>query len=202
MAKAEIIKRPVEKIGWDIKKSAWTATIQSLVILVFGIFLVVWPGVTMIVVANVLGAILILSGLYKVINYFVVKGQNDFFNNDLLSGVIAILIGIAVIVIGDDIAGIFRIVIGIWMIYEALVRVNTAIKMNAAGIKSWSYILIVALVMLVLGIFVVFNAGAVMQLIGAMMIITGIVGIVGDVMFIQYVDRVTEAIVGKVKSEK
>lgn len=190
MSKAEIIKRPIEQIGWNIKKSAWSAAIESLVIMVFGILLVAWPDVTVLVVANVLGAIFIVSGIYQIINYFVVKGQQDFFNNGLLTGVLSLLIGIAAIVIGEKIADVFRIIIGIWMIYESLVRVNTAIKLHAAGLKIWSYILIIALVMLVLGVFVTFNSGAVVQLIGWMMILTGIIGIVGDILFIQQVENV------------
>ena len=192
MTKAEVIKRPVEQVSGSIKKQAWSAIIESLVILFFGILLVAWPGVTVYVLANVLGAILICVGIYKIINYFIMKGQNDFFNNDLLSGVLALLIGIAAIVIGEDIAGIFRIIIGIWMVYEALVRINTSIKLYAAGIKSWSYLLIIAIIMLILGIFVTFNTGAVIQLIGWMMIATGIVGILGDVMFIQQVNTVVD----------
>lgn len=192
MSKVEIIKRPVEKIGWDLKKSAWSAAIESLLIMIFGILWVVWPDMTIIVVANILGAIFIASGIYQIINYFIVKGQNDFFNNGLLSGVVALLIGIATIIIGEDIANIFRIIIGIWMVYEALVRVNTAIKLHSAGIKVWSYILIIAIMMLALGIFVTFNSGAVIQLIGWMMILTGVVGIVGDTMFIQQINTVVD----------
>lgn len=192
MSKVEIIKRPIEKLGWDLKKSAWSAAIESLAIMIFGILLVSWPDITIIVVANILGAIFIVSGVYQIINYFVIKGQDDFFNNGLLSGVIALLIGIAAIVIGEDIANVFRIIIGIWMIYESLVRVNTAIKLHSTGVKVWSYILIIALMMLALGIFVTFNSGAVVQLIGWMMIATGIIGIVGDIMFIQQINTVVE----------
>ena len=192
MPKVEMIKRPIEKLGWDLKKSAWSAVAESILIMIFGILLVAWPDITIVVIANILGAIFIVSGIYQIINYFVVKGQNDFFNNGLLSGVVALLIGIAAIVIGEDIANIFRIIIGIWMIYESLVRVNTAIKLHSAGIKVWSYILIIAIMMLALGIFVTFNSGAVVQLIGWMMILTGIVGVVGDAMFIQQINTVIE----------
>ena len=192
MSKVEIIKRPIEQVSGNLKKSAWSAAVESLIIMIFGIFLVVWPDVTILVISNVLGAIFIIGGIYRIINYFVVKGQNDFFNNDLLSGVLFLLIGIAAIVIGEDIASIFRIIVGIWMIYESLVRVNTAIKLHAAGIKVWSYILVIALVMLALGIFVTFNAGAVVQLVGWMMILTGLIGIVGDIMFIQQVNTVVD----------
>ena len=48
MSKVEIIKHPVEKIGWDIKKSAWSAAIESLLIMIFGILLIeqygFWPN--------------------------------------------------------------------------------------------------------------------------------------------------------------
>ena len=200
--KAEIIKRPIERIGSDLKKSAWFAAIESLIILIFGILMVVWPGITILVIANVLGAIFIVSGAYQIINYFVVKGQNDFFNNGLLSGVVALLIGVAAIVIGEDLANVFRVIVGIWMIYESLVRINTAIKLHAVGIKSWSYILIIAICMLVVGIFVTFNQGAVIQLIGWMMILSGIFGIVGDILFIQHVNSVADVLTNKAKTNK
>lgn len=197
MSKVEIVKRPIEKISWDIKKSAWSAALESLMIMIFGILLVAWPDITIIVVANILGAIFIVSGIYQIINYFVVKGQNDFFNNGLLIGVVALLLGIAAIVIGEDIASVFRVIIGIWMIYESLARVNTAIKLHAVGAKVWSYILIIALVMLVLGVFITFNSGAVVQLIGWMMILTGIIGIVGDIMFLQQTNVIIDKILKK-----
>ena len=192
MSKAEVIKHPVEKIGWDIKKSAWSAAIESLMIMIFGILLVSWPDITIIVVANILGGIFIVNGIYQIINYFIVKGQNDFFNNGLLAGVVSTLIGITAIVIGEDIAYVFRVVIGIWMIYEALVRVNTSIKLYSVGVKVWKYILIIALVMLALGVFITFNTGAIVQLIGWIMIITGVIGVVGDTMFIQQVNTIVE----------
>lgn len=202
MTKAKIIKHPVEQIGINIKRKAWFAIIESLVVLIFGILIVVWPNITILVAANILGVIFIASGIYQIINYFVVKGQTDFFNNGLLAGVLSLIVGIAAIVIGEDLANIFRIVIGIWLIYESLVRMNTAIKLHAVGVKAWSYILIIAICMLVVGIFITFNTGAVMMLIGWMMILSGIFSIVSDVMFIQYVDTVTDAITGKNKKEE
>lgn len=194
MPKTEIVKRPIERINWDLKKSAWSAAIESIVIMVLGILFVVWPEITINVIANILGAIFIVSGIYQIINYFLIKGQNDFFNNGLLSGVVFLLIGIAAIVIGEDIANIFRVIIGIWMVYESLVRINTAIKLHSADIKIWSYVLCIALVMLALGLFVAFNSGAAVQLIGGVMIATGIIGIIGDAMFIQQVNTLVEKI--------
>lgn len=199
MAKVEIIKHSAEKISGNLKQSAWMAVIESLATIVIGILLVVWPDVVIKVIAYVVGIFFIVKGAYQIINYFVVKGQADFFNNGLLFGIISVLVGITALVIGEEIANIFRIIIGIWMIYESLVRINTAIKLHAANIQAWKYILILALIMLVLGMFVTFYSGAIITLIGWMMVLVGIVGIIGDVMFIQYVDTLITKITGSTK---
>lgn len=202
MAKTEVIKQPIDKVSGNLKKSAWSAIFESLITIILGILLIAWPDTVIKVVAYVVGAFLIIKGSYQVINYFIVKGQNDFFNNNLLAGVISLLIGLALLLIGEEIVNVFRIVIGIWMIYESLVRINTAIKLHAADIPAWKYMLVLALMMLVLGAFVTFYSGAVVTLIGWMMILAGIIGIVSDAMFVQYVNKIADALTGKASKEK
>ena len=192
MAKPEIIKHPIEKIGSNIKRSAWSAIIESFALVVLGTLLIIWPEIMIKIVAYLVGAFFIVKGGFQIINYFVEKGQRDYFNNGLLAGVVSVLIGIATLIIGEDIAGIFRVIIGIVIIYESLVRINTATKLASAGINDWKYLTVLSLIMLVLGIFVTFNTGAVVALIGAMMVVTGIIGIIGDAMFIKHVNIVIE----------
>ena len=196
MPKEEIIKRPVKTISGNLKQSAWMAVIESLATIIIGILLIAWPDVVVKTIAYIVGFFFIVKGAYQVINYFMVKGQNDFFNNGLLFGVVSILIGLAALLIGEEIANIFRIVVGIWMIYESLVRINTATKLYSAGIAAWKYILILALAMLILGVFITFYNGAVVTLIGWIMVLSGVIGIVGDIMFIQHVNTITAKITG------
>lgn len=195
--KAEIIKHPVEQISGDVKQSAWVAIIESLATIILGIFLIAFPDAVIKVIAYIVGIFLVIKGAYQIINYFVVKGQNDYFNNNLLFGIISGLVGIAALVMGEEIAGIFRVVIGIWIIYESLVRVNTAIKLHAAGIEAWKISLVLALAMLVVGVFITFFEGAVVTLIGWMLILSGVIGIIGDVMFIQNVNSLVDKLTGK-----
>lgn len=190
MSKVEIIKRPIEQIGGDIKKTAWSSVVESLAILVLGILFIAWPDTMIKVVAYIVGVFFIVKGAFQIINYFVEKGQRDFFNNNLLMGTISVLVGITALVMGEDIANVFRIVVGIFLIYESLARVNTAIKLNAAGIPIWKYVLILALVVLVLGVFVTFNDIA--TVIGWIMVLAGLIGIVGDVIFVQQVNNIVE----------
>lgn len=198
MTKAEVIKRPIEKVSSSLKQSAWMAIFESLITAILGIFLAVWPDTVIKVIAYVVGVFFVVKGAYQIVNYFLAKGQKDFFNNNLLYGIISALVGISALVMGEKIANVFCLIIGIWLVYESLVRMNTAIKLHSANIGIWKYVLIIALLMLVIGIFVVFYQGeAVIILSGWMMIVSGIIGILGDVMFIQQVNALADKLTGK-----
>lgn len=197
MKKTEIIKRPVEQVGSSIKKLAWSAVMESLALIVLGILFIVLQETIVKILAYLIGVFFLVKGGFQIVSYYMEKGQNDLFNNGLLSGVVSVLIGVALLIVGEDIANVFRVVIGVIIIYESLVRINTASKLSVAKIDAWKYILVVALIMLVIGIFVTFNSGAVITLVGWMMITAGIIGIVGDTVFIQYVNKVIDAFAGK-----
>lgn len=192
MAKAEIIKQPAQKVESSLKQTAWMSVLESIITIILGILLIAFSEKIVGVIACVVGIFLLIKGGYQIINYFIVKGQNDFFNNSLLAGIISLLIGVALLVMGEGIINVFRVAIGIWIIYEALVHINTAIKLHAANISAWKYILILALCMLVIGVFITFFEGAVISLIGWMLVLGGVIGIMGDIMFIQYVNTLIE----------
>ena len=196
MSKVEIIKQPAENISKNLKQTAWMSVLESLITIILGILLVAFSDTVVGVIACIVGIFLLIKGAYQIINYFVVKGQNDFFNNSLLAGIISMLVGVAMLAMGEGIISVFRIAIGIWIIYEALVHINTAIKLHAASIGIWKYILILALCLLIIGIFITFFEGAVITLIGWMLILGGVIGVVGDVMFVQYVNVLIEKLTG------
>ena len=47
------------------------------------------------------------------------KGKYDFYNYDLIYGIIAIIIGIVTIIYSSAIGSVFRVIIGIWIIYSS-----------------------------------------------------------------------------------
>ena len=140
-----------------LKSVGWMAILESLVIGVLGIVLLWHPEGVLKAIFYVVGIFLIIKGVYKILNYFATHGQYDFYNNDLLYGIIALVFGVIAVVLWEELGGVIGLVVGAWMIYGALVRINTAIKMRTAGIREWFYVLVLALVMLALGIYMIIN---------------------------------------------
>lgn len=196
-AKAEIIKHPIDRVSGDIKKKAWSAIIESLILIILGLLFVILQDTMVKILAYIVGVFFITKGGFQIISYYMEKGQTDFFNNGLLSGVVSVLLGITALIIGEDIANVFRVITGVLIIYESLVRINTASKLASANVSSWRYMMMLALIMLAIGVIVTFVPGTVVALIGWLMIVTGLIGVVGDVMFIQHVNTVVDSLTGR-----
>lgn len=197
MQKPKLIPEPIEQIGKLLKRSAWTSVIESLILILLGIFLITNPNASITIITSIAGSFFVIKGLYQIINYFISKGYNNFFNNNLLWGVISVLIGATLFLAGDKIVDIFRIVLGIWVIYSSLVHINTAIKLSVAGIKNWFLSLIFALIMLTIGGFLVFNSGSAIIFAGWLLVFSGISGIISDIFFLINIESVEKSLSSK-----
>ena len=171
------------------KKMGWTSIITSIAFTVLGIIIAYNPNTTFRIISYVLGAILIAYGVLKVIEYFKVKGSYDLYNYELAYGIIACLLGIVVIVCSGMIEAILRILIGIWIVYSGAMRLGLAMKLQKldADNKIWVPVLVIALAMLICGLYIIAVPGTVMMTIGIIMVIYGIMDIIEEVIFMKNV---------------
>ncbi len=174
------------------KSASWMAIFESLAIGALGILLILNPNTMLKIVFYVVGIFLIIKGVYKILNYFAVHGKYDFYNNDLLYGVVALIFGVICVVLWEQLKEVIGIVVGVWMIYGALVRMNTAIKMHAAGIKEWFYVLLLSMVMMALGIYMIISMNLIVSLVGWIMVAAAVIGVLDDIIFIRHIDAVTQ----------
>lgn len=190
-------KNPAQELVAPVLKRAkstgWMAILESIIIGVLGALLIWNPQGILKIIFYVVGIFFMVKGVYRIINYFVVHGKYDFYSNDLLYGVIALVFGVISVVLWEKLSGAIGIVVGAWMIYGALVRMNSAIKLHAAGVKEWFYVLILSLVMLALGIYMLISGmSVVLAIVGWVMIAAAIVGIIDDAIFIRNIDAIAE----------
>lgn len=175
----------MEYITKLLKRSGWMSILESLVFAILGIILVCNPEGTVKAIATILGIIFIVIGGIKLIRYFTEKGKSDLYNYNLIYGLTAIVIGIVAMVYMDVIGSVFRIMVGIWILYTAILRINTSIQLKNIKSKAWIYSLVLAIIMFVAGLFVVINKGAIVVTIGAIMIAYSVVDIIEDIIFMK-----------------
>lgn len=173
----------LEKI---LKKASWSDIIISIIFVIFGIFLVSNPDTIISMISIILGAIFIAMGVFKVMEY-VSKGKQDTYLLGI--GAVAILIGIIIMFCTGIILSLFRIIMGIWIIYSGIMNLQTAVKWKDLQSRLWLATVIGAAILIIAGIYVLINSGAILQTIGAIIIIYGVIDIIERIIFIKNVDN-------------
>lgn len=172
-----------------LKKSGWTDIIVSILFIIFGIMLIARPETIISVISIILGLIFLVIGALKIIDYF----ANDKKDNFLVSiAVVMILIGLIIMFCADIILSVFRILLGIWIIYSGILNLQTAIIWKDYKTRAWYATIILAILTIIIGIYVLINTGAVLQAVGIAILIYGIVDIIENFIFIKKIDNYLE----------
>ena len=173
----------LEKI---LKKATWSDMIISIIFIVFGIFLVTNPDTIISMISVILGAIFIVMGIFKIIEY-ISKGKKDSYLLGI--GSVAILIGIIIMFCTGIILSVFRIIVGIWITYSGVMNLQTVIAWKDLKSRLWLATAIGACILIIAGIYVLANSGAILQTIGTIIIIYGVIDIIERIIFIKKIDN-------------
>ena len=172
-----------------LKKSGWTDIIISIIFILFGIMLISRPEAIVSIISILLGAIFIVMGVLKIIDYYS-NGKQD--NYLIAISVVMILIGIIFMFCADIILSAFRILIAIWIIYSGILNLQTTIVWKDYKSRLWLLTLLLSIATIGVGIYVLVNTGAIMKTIGIAILVYGIVNIIESFIFIKKVDNYLE----------
>lgn len=182
-----------------LRRTAWSSTLESILTIVFGVLLVVWQDDIVRIIAYLVGGFLLLKGGFTIASYMFSKEQKKGLNGELVLAIVTFLIGVVIFAVGEQIADVFRVLVGVLIIYEGLIRLDNAMKLRSAGVVNWSAVMAIAIIMLTFGMFLAFFNGAMAFLIGWFLIVTGLIGLFSDVMFMQNTSALLEKLGGKKK---
>ena len=129
---------------------------------------------------RVIGGILILVGVFALINFLRIKDKTLFDTIVLMIGLILAVVGIVFIVQPLPVITVFNFIFGIIIAVYAIVIIVTAVgTLKPAGAQYWWFSLLFGILALGLGVFIVFFNGASKALniiIGAMLVVGSIGG--------------------------
>lgn len=172
-----------------LRKSGWTDIVISLIFILFGIILMARPESIMSIIAVLLGLIFIAMGVLRLIDYFATDKRDNYL---FAMAVVSIIIGIVIMFCADIILSAFRILISIWIIYSGIMNLQTTIVWKDYKSKLWLTSLILSFFVMIAGIYILINSGAILQTVGIAIVVYGIVNIIENVIFIKKVDDYLE----------
>lgn len=129
-----------------LKKVKLAYSMVSLVMLLYGIFLLVYPQLGIQWIYKIGGILFIIVGIAKIIGYFSKDILQLAFQHDLAMGILSVIIGLLTLIWTKDMIRILTICLGLFMLVEALLKIQTSIDAKRIGMGHWWMILVLGLI--------------------------------------------------------
>lgn len=163
------------KVNTSIRLNDLTKTILFLVL---GIILFSNPKLVTEVVIYAIAGIFIIIGIVNILIHYRISKTGFVSHGILTSGIVAALFGIILILGSDLIEGLLRLIIGFWILYSGFLKLRTAAYFKKCNSKSSFATGIVAVVMILAGVYTIFYANLPIKIIGAFIIFYSIINLI------------------------
>lgn len=131
----------------------------SSVLCLLGILLIAIPGFSVKALGVICGIILLAFGVIKLIGFFSKDLFRLAFQYDLAFGILMMILGILLFVHPDGLMNFICIAMGIFILAEALFKVQIALEAKPFGIKEWWLIMAFAVLAGICGLLLLFRPG-------------------------------------------
>lgn len=156
--------------------------IISILLCILGIVLIAVPDFSVLLLCRIGGLILILFGLVKIVGYCSKDLYRLAFQYDLAFGILLIALGVVLMVRSGTMVNVICILLGIYILSDALLKIQISIDSKAFGIRQWWLILSAAVITGIIGFLLILHpsesARAIMLLLGIALFTEGLLNLV------------------------
>ena len=173
-----------------LKKVFNISIISSLLLFLFGLVLAVNAEGFIKSITVAIGVVLLLIGVFPVIDYFRYRKDGLGASIGLISGIFSIVCGLMLLINEDLLMILIPVFIGVWMIINGINKIQVSFEIKDLGEKSWIITFIYSILIIVLGGYFIVN-----PISGA----TTVTSFIGIVLCIYAVLDIIDCIIIKVK---
>lgn len=139
-----------------LKQLKWSNILTSIVYIVIGIMLILYPDISANVISYIIGIGLCVFGVVHLAAYFMTNVRDTLNNNSFTLGLMAVVFGIAVIVKKDLIADLIPIILGLIIITSGLMKLQRSVVASRIHYHASLYYAILGIISIVFGIVIMF----------------------------------------------
>ena len=173
-----------------LKKVFNISMISSVLLFLFGLILAVNAEGFIKSITVAIGVILLLIGVFPVIDYFRYRKEGLGASVGLISGIFSIVCGLMLLINEDLLMILIPVFIGVWMIINGINKIQVSFEIKDLGEKSWIITFIYSILIIVLGGYFIVN-----PISGA----TTVTSFIGIILCIYAVLDIIDCIIIKVK---
>lgn len=161
----------------QLKKVHWEMLLTSIICILLGGVLIFFPQAVNEMIVYVLAAAMFIFSIVELYNYFKKDVKQNFYRNDLVFAVVALVVGIIVLAKRHAVIELVPIVLGAFIIVSGIKKLQNGLDLIRLKIDGWKSLLVLAAVNIIFGIIMVVcssqTATTVTVLIGVGLVFSG-----------------------------
>ena len=169
-----------------------SSIIVSILFILIGFGMIVFPEISLDVIAYTLATIFVVLGIYL----FALDNKAAYLFDTMLIGVIMIIMGILLFIYPKSFSLLIPIVLGIWIITDSLFKIRISISLREYEDVPWVISLILAIISLICGIVFLIHplasSSVITAVFGSLIIIYAVSDIVDMIMFKRYISKIVK----------
>jgi uncharacterized membrane protein HdeD (DUF308 family) len=130
-----------------VKEMRITHACVSLLLILSGVFLLAWPEVARPIVRYLIGGNFVVLGIVRILGYYANDLYRLAFQYDLALGSFSVIFGVLLAISPDKIQTAIPYIIGVYVLMDALLKLQTAFEAKAFGMKHWWGLMLSSLVL-------------------------------------------------------
>ena len=151
------------------KKNSNSSLITSILYIVIGILLLVFPGEALNLAMTIAGIVFIVSGILELIK------------KNIGGGIVSLIIGVAILVVGWVLTDIVMLVLGILIAIKGIIALVQALTQKKKKLLAILFPILTIVVGLLLGLAWGSIAHIIMIVGGILLIVSGVLGLIGAI---------------------
>lgn len=181
----------IERLTTNAIRSEKSIMASSILTLVVGIMLAIYPGNTLSLITKVIGVALMILGVVEIIKYFKNVKEDRITSASFALGVILFAVGLYLFINDSSLTTIVTTIIGLLICIKSIYKIQLAISLKSYS-NSWKYNLVSGLIVLSMGLIIIFypnaTAATILRVIGIILIISSVYEIVESLIVIKKID--------------
>ncbi|HQQ89414.1 MAG TPA: DUF308 domain-containing protein [Oscillospiraceae bacterium] len=164
--------------------------VLSLTMIGLGAVIMIRPEFSVVTLCYLLGAVILITGIVKIIRYFTHDLFDLAFQFDLALGILGIVFGAVLLLHPAILMQVLPVALGIFILAESAFTFQTAHEARRFGLEQWWLILLAGILSGIFALLLIAApfeaASALMSIFGASLLVFGVQGLVVDLTAIRY----------------
>lgn len=140
-----------------LKRIKANVIVSAFICIALGVILVAWPGLSVKVVCMAIGAVLVINGISRLLNFIFGRDGSVFSQMNLVMGIIITVIGGWILLQPGTIIAMIPILVGIIIVIHGINNLQQSVSLCQSQYDKWWVALLLGIITIGFGVLLVFN---------------------------------------------